>query len=174
MNRNHLEQFDKHWELFLTRVKGQIKKRCQGGTPSYAHMNAILKDCSLDWESGDNACGRWLMNLEKEMPEKAGLIRQVLTEDMCFREDATKAGMPGVLKTAVPIAGAVASAAISRFTGATMVHQLLWAAGTAAVLTPVMKTVDQQVRDANTCSSTQAYLAQLEMYRISIESILRS
>ena len=174
MIRNNLEQFDKNWELFITRVKGQIKKRCQGGTPSFVQMNAILKDCALDWESGDNACGRWLTNLKKEMPEKSELIRQILVEDMHFREDSTMKGMPALLKTVIPVAGAVAGMTISRVAGATTTLQLLSAAGAAVVLTPAMKTIDQQVCDINTSKSLQAYLEQLELYRISVVNILKS
>ena len=174
MSQEHLEQFDKQWSLFITHVKGQVKKRSQKGIPTFSQMNVILKDCALDWDSNDNLCGRWLANLKKEMPEKSELIRQILVEDMHFREDSTLKGMSALLKTAIPVAGAVAGLTISRVAGATMMLQLLSAAGAAAILTPAIKTADQQVRDTNTSKSLQAYLEQLELYRISVVNILNS
>lgn len=173
MNQEHITQFDKCWKMFVTKLNGQIKKRSQTGMPSYLQMNTILKDCALDWTSNETACGRWLTSLEKETPEKAELIQQILLDDMQFRENPSKKGIPETVKTVVPVAGAIAGLAISHYAGAGVAAQVISTVAPAAVLMPAMKAIDNQVRESNTSKGVQDYLAQLDMYRNSILSILQ-
>lgn len=173
MNQVYIAQFEKHWQMFVTKLHGQIKKRSQAGLLPYVQMNMILKDCALDWTSQDTACGRWLMNLTKADPQKAGIIQKILLEDMQFRENPGRKGIPGAVKTVVPVVGAIAGLAISRYSGAGAVTQMISAVAPAAVLMPAMSAVEHQLRESNTDKDLQAYLDQLELYHSSIQSILQ-
>lgn len=169
MNQEYISQFDKHWNTFATKLHGQIKKRSEKGLPSHSQLNVILKDCALDWTSNETTCGRWLMTLAKESPEKAKLIGQILLEDMQFKELSAVPGISPVMKTAVPAAGAVAGLVISYFAGAGSAVQIASAVVPAVVLGSVMKSAAKD----NAGKGVQAYLEQLTLYYSSILSILQ-
>ena len=123
----------------------------------------------LDWTSNETACGRWLINLAKESPEKAKLIEQVLLEDMQFKALSAAPGVSPVIKTASPAAGAVAGLVISHFAGAGPAVQIASAVIPAVVLGSVMKSAAK----GNAGKGVQAYLEQLMLYHTSILSILQ-
>ena len=168
----HLNEFEKLWTGFMVKLRGQILKRSMDGMPSLKQMNMILKDCALDWVTEETVCGRWLQTYEKEAPEKARLVRQILVEDMHFRECAAQAELPNAAHVVVPVAGAVAGLVLSRALHAGMVMQVASTVVPAVALSPAMKRVDTQLRSKNTQKQTEEYLLQLDMYYRSIRSVL--
>lgn len=173
MIQTDIEQFENQWKIFETKLKLQLYRRSRDGIASGARMNVILKDCVLDWSSGETTCGRWLMRLQEEEPEKARIVAQILMEDMCFREPVGKKGIPGTLKALVPVAGALAGLVFSRYTGANATVQMISTATPAAMLVPAVQIADSRLFRNQTDAEIRNCLKQLELYRDSVIGILQ-
>lgn len=170
----HMKQFNKLWNDFIVKLNGQILKRSADGMPSIKQMNMILEDCALDWVTEETICGRWFLEYETENPNHGRLIRQVLLEDMRFRECEAQPELPNSAHVVVPAVGAVAGLALSRMLGAGAVVQTAAAIVPAVALSPAMKHMDAQLRSKNIQKLTEEYLLQLDMYYRSILSVLES
>ena len=172
MNREYTEHFETYWAAYLRKLEGKIRLHSGTGLPSYTQLNAILRDSALDWSVGDNACGRWLMNLEREAPEKARLIRKILLEDMYFQEEVTVKGMSDTVKVVLPVVGAVAGFGLATVLGQGLIVQAAAAVLPAVVLPGILRSVETTRRNSTTQEAIAKYMQQLELYHTSIRSIL--
>lgn len=169
-----ISEFNRLWDDFMVKLKGQILKRSAEKMPSCKQLNMILEDCTLDWMTGETVCGRWFLGYESENPQKAQLIRQILLEDMRFQECESKQAIPRAAHIVVPAVGAAAGLALSRVLHAGAVMQAASAIVPAVALSPAMKYVDTQLCSKNIQKLTKEYLLQMDVYYRSIISVLES
>lgn len=166
--------FQAHWQDFLSRLTGQIRRSGGNHLPSFTQMQVILRALADDWVSSETRWGRWLMALEKEDARKAALIQQILLSDMHFDPLSTAAGKPPYLQAAIPAAGALAGVGLSYFLHAPSWAVILSALGAGAILIPAGKRIGDASGERAIQQGAAAYLDQLEKYAQSIQSILQS
>lgn len=173
MDTKNYENFQKCWEKFKNQVQGQMMMQAKKDMFTFASLNLILKSSVDFWDSRYSEGGRWLDGLEKEHPEQAGLIRNILLNDMKFTEASTEESKGGVLKYVVPAGTAVAGFAMSKAAGFNKTIQALCTVAPAVASYPITNNIMNTMEDNRKMEKIQAYIGQLDKYKQSIESILR-
>lgn len=163
--------FEKNWDRFLTHLTAQIHKRSAKQLPGVNILNMILRDCALDWASPETPYGRWLMGYAAQEPEKAALIRQILMEDMQLKPVRVKNGA-ALCQTCIPTASAAAGFTASRLLDTSITVQAISTVSAAAVSVPFVLLAGKKLRKRSQEKALQMYLSQLELYHLSIQSIL--
>lgn len=173
MENMYCENFRKNWDKFMDRLQGQLIIQAKNGILALVPSNLVLSECTGFWDSRHSEGGRWLEQYEKEFPEKAGMIRNILLKDMKFEELPIKRGNHGFLKYVIPAGSAAAGFAISKAVGAGAIVQAVCTAAPAAVAYPVTNNMLHTIDDSKKKEMIQSYLAQLSKYKAGIESILQ-
>lgn len=165
--------FLKNWDKFRVRIKGQIMVQANKGVFTYSSLNLVLADCAEFWDSHNFEGGRWLIELEKAFPEKADLVKTILLKDMKFSEESEVYSKNNFLQYAVPVGSAAVGFSLSRMMGASNVVQAISTVTPAAVAFPITKSIVNSMDDKKQKEAIDSYIAQLEKYRLSIESIVK-
>ena len=173
MQMTDYDYFEKYWEKFVTQLRGQMMTQAKKGIFSFASLNLILADCVGFWDSRYSEGGRWLDRYEKEHPDKAELIRDILLKDMKFQEEESGSLKKDFLKYVVPAGSAVAGLAIARVAGATTATQAICTLAPAAVAYPVTNNVVHTLNDNVKKKVIQSYMDQLNKYKKGVEGILK-
>lgn len=173
MGNSYYDNFKKNWDKFIARLQGQLITQAKSGVFTPASSNLILADCIGFWDSRYSEGGRWLDGFEKEYPEKAEMIRNILLNDMKFEENSVEESKQEYLKYVIPVGSAAAGFAISRIAGANAIVQAVCSIAPAAVAYPVANNVLHAADDNRKKEVIQNYLSQLDKYRASIGSILQ-
>ena len=173
MQNSFYDDFMKNWEKFRTRLQGQVMMQAKKGILNHASLNLILADCTEFWDSDHSEGGRWLNELEKAFPQKAELVRNILLNDMKFTEEADAGSKNGILQLAVPVGSAAAGFSLSKLMGASTLIQAVCTVVPAAVAFPLTKNIVGTLDDNKRKDVIGRYIAQLEKYRLSIESIVK-
>lgn len=172
MGNAYYDDFEKNWDKFIARMHGQLIKQARDGVFTLASSNLILADCSGFWDSRHSEGGRWLEKFEKEYPQKAEIIRNILLHDMRFAENSVGDSGQEYLKYIVLVGSAATGFAISKIVGANAIVQAVCTIASAVVAYPVVNNVIHAVDDSRKKKMIQDYLSQLDKYRISIESTI--
>ena len=172
MNWTYRDSFEKQWEKFLTSLKGKILKESAKQQLTCPLLNLLLRDARLCWESDYDENGRWLNNYKAENPEKGELIYNILLEDMIFTEIKSAKGNSEIMNYAIPIAGAVAGFGISSLLHANAIIKAVSTIAPAALLYATTKSVDTNKKDNSAKQLVDAYIAQLDKFKVSIISII--
>lgn len=173
MGNSYYDGFKKNWDKFFTRLHGQLITQAKNGVFTLASSNLILADCIGFWDSRHSEGGRWLEEFEREYPNKAETVRNILLNDMRFEEGAADDSRQEYLKYILPAGSAAAGFAISRIAGANMAVQAVCTVAPAAVAYPVASNFLHAADDNRKKKMIQDCLSQLDKYRVSIESILQ-
>lgn len=169
---NHIERFNKLWnDDFITSFRGALIRESAKQSLSYSLVKLLLDEKKLQWTLDTEMCGRWLVNYEKEFPEKGGQIRNVLLNDMEVTEvQVSSAG--NVVKYALPLAGGAVGYATSRVLE---LETLGTAAATIlpiAVLYPATATYLSAKRKNKVLEQINAYVSQLDKFKRAVDAIL--
>ena len=173
MENINLEKFEHCWENFLTRVRGELMITAKTQKLSAAVAKFTLSAETDFWESEIQEGGRWLANYEKENPEKAAVIRDILLKDMTFTDEDTPKNGAEALKVALPIGAAAAGLTVSRLSGANNVVQVAATVIPAAASVPLAKSMAGNLKSDAQKKLIQAYLDQLDKYHKGVESCLK-
>lgn len=174
MQETYYEEFEKYWKKFTTQLQGQIMTQAQKGVLIHSALNLILADCVGFWDSKYSEGGRWIDKYETEYPEKADMIRDILLNDMKFTDEGEQSSNYKALKYIVPAGTAVAGFAVSGLRNAGMLARAACTIVPAAVAYPIATNiVNMKAGDAKE-KMIQAYMRQLDKYKLSIESILKN
>lgn len=173
MGNSYCDAFKKNWDKFITRLQGQLITQAKNGVFTPASSNLILADCIGFWDSRHSEGGRWLDGFEKEYPDKAERIRNILLNDMKFKSNSSDESTQEYLRYLIPVGSAAAGFAISRIAGANAIVQAVCTIAPAVVSYPVASNVLHAAGDNRKKEIIQNYLSQLDKYRVSIESILQ-
>ena len=166
------ETFEKNWQKFITRIRGQMMSQMKNGFFSYGTLDLILADSLGFWESKDFEGARWLDEFERSHPDKAQRVRAILLEDMRFTEEPLEKPKGKVLSYAVPVGSAVAGLLAARAAGAGKAVQIAGALVPAVVTASVTDSAVRATADKKEKEWIDLYLRQLDKYRLSVESIL--
>lgn len=166
------EIFEKHWEKFITRLKGKMIKQSEKQKLTYPMVKLLLSDTVLDWGSEYDEIGRWLMDYSKRNPEQGGRIRNVLMDDMNFTEIAQQKDYSEVINYAVPLAGAIAGFGVSSLWHAGTVVKAVSTLAPAAILYPSTKALGTAFKDNSRNAMINGYMEQLGKYKMNVLSIL--
>lgn len=172
MNGTYRDSFEKQWEKFLTSLKGKILKESSKQQLTYPLLNLLLRDARLCWESDYDENGRWLKKYKEENPEKGELIYNILLEDMVFTEIKPAKGNSEIMNYALPVVGAVAGFGISSLLHANAIIKAVSTIAPAALLYTTTKSVGTNKKDNSTKQLIDAYIAQLDKFKVSIISII--
>lgn len=174
MQETYYDEFEKNWEKFTTQLQGQIMTQAQKGVLVHSVLNLILADCVGFWDSKYSEGGRWLDRYETEYPKKADMIRDIFLNDMKFTDEGEKSSDLEALKYIVPVGTAIAGFAVSGFGKAGMLARAACTVVPAAVAYPIATNIVNIKSDDAKENLIQAYMKQLDKYKLSIESILQS
>lgn len=173
MGNSYYDAFKKNWDKFITRLQGQLITQAKNGVFTPASFNLVLADCIGFWDSRHSEGGRWLDGFEKEYPEKAERIRNILLNDMKFESNSSDESTQEYLRYLIPVGSAAAGFAISRIAGANAIVQAVCTIAPAAVSYPVASNILHAAGDNRKKERIHNCLSQLDKYRVSIESILQ-
>lgn len=164
------DQFDTQWERFLTTLEGKIISHSANHPITCPHLNILLREARLCWESDYETAGRWLKKVKAQYPEQGKLIHQILLRDMIFQEIPEKAGSSELWNLLIPVAGAITGLTVSSLLHASTLVRVLSTVAPAGLLYGAMKVANPKA--AQKQRLTEDYFAQLETYRQSVCSIL--
>lgn len=170
---NHIEKFEQLWKSFTATVNGKLITYSKNTKLSGNIARLILTESSNAWSSEYDACGRWLMTLSKEQPEKAKAIEQLLTRDITFTDVVSKGEWPLYLNIALSAVGAGVGWAISYELYATKAVQWLSALGSAAITYLVSQNISKMSKIKALDSSVQGYMQQLTAYHDKVVALLQ-
>ncbi len=173
MDNLYSKIFDKNWDKFVTRLQGRLMTQAKNGGSMQQSSNLILADCIGFWDSRHSEGGRWLENYERECPEKAEMVKNILLNDMKFEEYSSGVSQKGYMKYMVPIGCAAAGFGLSKISGADTVIQTVCTIAPAAAAYPVTINALRAGENSRKKQMIQNYLSQLNKYKVSIESILQ-
>lgn len=170
MNNNNA--FERCWSKFAVTVKKRLieKSKTQKITLNYA--NLILNDALLMWEDSSEECGIWLSHYAKSVPDKGGLIKNIISNNVRFYAIKERKDFPDVLKVLIPIIGAVAGFAVAYVLKAPIWGQIISSIAPALILFPLMNIIQKKKNASNVKSDIKDYLMQLENYKNSIIDVL--
>jgi len=131
-----------------------------------------LRDARLSWESDYDENGRWLKKYKEENTEKGKMIYDILLEDMIFTEINSAKGNNEVMNYIIPVVGAVAGFGISSLLHANAIVKAVSTIAPAVLLYATTKSVGMNRKDNSTKQMIDAYIAQLDKYKVSIISII--
>lgn len=173
MQETYYEEFEKYWKKFATQLQGQIMTQAQKGVLIHSALNLILADCAGFWDSKYSEGGRWLDKYETEYPKKAGMIRDILLNDMRFMDEGEQSYNYKALKYIVPVGTAAVGFAISGFAISGKLARAACTIIPAAAAYPITTNIVNMKADDEREKLIQAYMKQLDKYKLSIESILQ-
>lgn len=168
-----VELFEKYWEQFLTRVKGRMMKQAKKQEMTYPLLNLLLSDISLSWDSNVEESGRWLGQYCEKNPQKGGMIRQILLEDMEFSEILGNEKGSDAMNYIVSAAGAATGYCISSALHAGKVAKTISTVVPALLLYPSAKAVGENTKNRNQKEYMEEYISQLEKYKKGVLSVLQ-
>lgn len=164
------DQFDTQWERFMTTLKGKIISHSANHPVTCPHLNILLREARLCWESDYETTGRWLKKVKTQYPEQGQMIHQILLRDMIFQEIPNKAGSSERWNLLIPAAGAVTGLTVSSLMHANALVRVLATVAPAGLLYASMKVTNP--KSVQKQRLAEEYFAQLETYRLSVCSIL--
>ncbi len=172
MQETYYEEFEKYWKKFITQLQGQIMTQAQQGILIHSALNLTLADCVGFWDSKYSEGGRWLDKYEAQYPKKADMIRDILLKDMRFTDEGEYTSKYNALRYLIPAGSAAAGFAISGFSEAGMLARAACTILPAAVAYPITTNILNMKADDEKKELIQAYMKQLDKYKLSIERIL--
>lgn len=165
--------FQKYWEKFSAQLRGQLMNQAKNGTLHNTTAKLALSGSVAFWDDRYAEGRKWLDRLEQEQPEKAQLVQDILLKDMGFQDLEEQKDHSPLLKYGIPVGGAIVGFAVSRFLGSTATTQALWTAGVALVSYPAASGMAGAVKDTAVKRTIDAYMDQLDKYRLSVEGVLK-
>ena len=173
MSKMPRERFEVLWEEFINKIRASVTVDFKGHKINHALMTIILNDAKSSWENRYLEAGVWFTDYIEENPEKGALIRKILIDDMRFTEVNMKNPLNSPLTA--PIASIVCAAAgfgiTSLFTNSTIIKTIVPTVAFAATTGGVML-AKKNLAPAFDKKLVEAYISQLEKYKLGIISIL--
>lgn len=77
MSMQDKEQFLRHWNTFMERLKGRIRRETRKNA---VVLNNILAELRLAWALDDDELGRWVIAYTRSHPDQGALVRKILLE----------------------------------------------------------------------------------------------
>lgn len=166
------ENFERLWDKFFVGLKGRIMKKAKNQELTYPLMKLILSDAKSDWETEYEECGRWLIGYMQENPAKGRIVREILTDNMSFKEVHKKPDSLGVAGVLAPLAGAALGFGVSSLFGAGIVVKIVSAVVPAGLSFGAVKAIEPKMKEKSLSDLIDGYLSQLEKYKNSVLSVL--
>lgn len=174
MGNTDRERFEANWQKFTTQLRGQMMIEAKKQKLTYPMLKLMLASHVGYWDSRQKEGGRWLDAYEAANPEKGALVREILVKDMCFSEEEDSRSQTDIWKYAVPVGGAAAGFAISHALGAAAGVQAVATVAPAVIGYPLAGSLSGSARERGKKELLDRYMAQLQKYKKSVESILSS
>ena len=173
MSEVMLQQFEKHWEDFTASLRGNLSRSKKLG---YHDAAQALETARIDWIARDTVYGRWFLQLDKENPQIAQTVAEILTQDMKFTECKETPDCTGLLQYVVPVAGAGMAGMSYHFLAqsATLLKSAAIPVVTAGVLFAATKQAAQNMAKARTQKLLGLYMDQLTIYHDSVVAALKA
>lgn len=172
MDNTNKEKFESLWTDFITLVKGKLIDIANKQTLSTPLANLVLIDAAACWTSPYDISGRWLNKLREENPQQGELIYKILTQDMRLSDINSAPVLPRYCNYLIPILGAGIGYVVSSSLAASKVVQCISTLLPAALLYPAVNQFRDIQKSKNLQLTINAYIAQLDKYYHSIESVL--
>jgi len=171
--KDYSVEFNQCWERFITNTKAKLMDISKNSPLRVSGANLALKDSVSGWFDKYDIEGNWLFGLKEERPDTANAIENILRYDMVFTEVERSKGISDIAAYAIPIGGAMLGAGISALTGAKTAVKLISIIAPAAVLTPVMKSVQQNKNTELDKKLLGDYIIQLYAFKDKILTLLK-
>lgn len=169
MNNN---AFERHWSKFSSTVKNRLTEKSKVQKITLQYANLILNDTLLMWEDDTEECGLWLKLYVRKVPDKGGLIKNVIENNVRFYEIKERKGISDALKGVIAVLGAIAGFAAAYFLGVPLWAKILLTVLPAVIIFSILSVVQKNKNKANIKADIEDYLSQLDIYKNNILDIL--
>ena len=170
-NTEAKESFEKNWEEFLTKLKGQMLRQ-KDNNLTLDLLSSVLKEVLASWRSEYDILGRWLIDYTKQNEQKGKEISVVIFEDMKFEEVKIADNSNKKMLDILPWAAAAVGFGASYFLKASQVIQAVATILPPAVLIPLTNNVKNEYAIQKKRNQINDYLTQLDKYKNTIISII--
>ena len=182
---NAKEEFQDNWKKFSTQLKGRMLSFNGKTFSSSGYFNELLESEREFWSSNLQEGGRWLKDYSEKNPENGKTISGILCKDMCFMDvDSSNANiiMSKVCRVVLGLAIGFSivsfgdSAWIQKLKESFFMESLLpyfFALLCGIVFYFIGMSVDSALQAQNSHKLIEAYMKQLEKFKLSVESILQ-
>lgn len=171
--KDYSVEFNQCWERFITTTKAKLMDISKNSPLKVSGANLALKDSVSGWFDKYDFGGSWLFGLKEDNLDIGNAVENILRYDMVFTEVAKGKGIPDIAAYAIPIGGALAGAGISALTKANALVKLVSILAPAAILTPVMKSVQQNKNSEIDKKLMGDYIIQLYVYKEKILTLIK-
>jgi hypothetical protein len=166
--------FEISWKRFETCLRGKLAERAAAQRLTLNAASFVLKDVSCGWFSKYEVTGKWLSDYEAIEHEKAAIVQDILKNDLAFRKEERQTRLPGYAKVAFPMAGALLGGGLARLLSAGPISSIAAAALPAVTLYFAVGGYEKDPLAKERASAVDAYVAQLDRYKISILHVVQA
>ena len=181
---NAKEEFRQNWEAFTDNLKGGMLVMLSQADLSFDRIATALEARRELWSSRQLEGGRWLERYSSLSPEKADIVRKVLSEDLKFTQEPERAGAAIALKVLRILVGFILGYVIAKNSPDSWLMRtemladvrgaIPFGAATACSIAFYVLGLpfDRSLSEKRRRGRVESYLRQLDKYKTSIESIL--
>lgn len=169
-----MREFGTVWKKFMVMCRAKLMEKSKQCSLSVSAAEMAFQDAASIWFDPYEACGQWLKCFEKEEPQAAERVKNIL-HGIKFENIPKKNNLSDLGVLGVTIGGAAAGAGF----GAWLFHlgtvgTVLSAAVPAVVLYPAMKGYQKTEKEKAEKEEITKYMEQISLVREEIEGILNS
>lgn len=169
-----MREFGSVWKKFMVLCRAKLMEKSKQCSLSAPAAEMAIQDAVSIWFDPYEVCGQWLRSFEKEEPQAAEKVKNVL-HGIKLENIPRKNNLPDLGVLGVTIGGAAAGAGF----GACLFH--LGTLGTvfsavvpAIVLYPALKGYQKTEKEKAEKEEITKYMEQISLVREEIEGILNS
>lgn len=189
MNSTVTMDFQKYWDKFEVRLRGQLIQLSQKGILTDSSAELALSSCLEFWEGQYSEGKRWIDKLSDESVEKAESVRSILINDMCFeskiqeekRNDQSQKvknviekakNKEILLKYGIAVGGGLSGLVLSNICGASVPVKAIVTTGAVLLTYPLASNAVSSSNNSFQKEMIEELIGKLNKYKLSVESVL--
>lgn len=163
-----INQFEELWEDYISSFKGSLISQTNNQPMSYHLVKRTLEEATLSWQSEFDRRGRWLMRLEKEYPEKGGVVKDIVRNEISIKEIESSGSNVSVGKYLVPAGLAAAGYFVAKLLAYNTFKTACLVTIPALISIPILNTHLKNKRKSKEEAIIDSYVKQLTKYKSAI------
>lgn len=167
-----LNTFERLWGDFISSYKGKLIHDANIQGLSFSLAKLLLEESCLGWFTGTEMNARWLDKLHKESPQKADLIKEIITNDITLTEVANNRVSNNMFKYLVPACAGGAGYALAKYIDFGTLGTALTTIIPTSIVYSVVKGRMAAKNDRQKQADIDDYVRQLDKYKKAIEAVL--
>lgn len=169
---SNLNTFERLWDDFIASYKGKLIHDANIQGLSFSLAKLLLEESCLGWFTGTEMNARWLDKLHKESPQKADLIKEIITNDITLTEVVNNPVSNKVYKYLVPACAGGAGYALAKYIELSTWGTALTTIIPTGIIYSIVKGRMAAKNDRQKQADIDEYVRQLDKYKKAIEAVL--